>query len=72
MPVSPLTTASTLQLHEIPDKLSSLEVPELHRPIIAAGHHKVVCELETGDSTEVLVGALECVDTLASGDVPDL
>ena len=70
--LSPLTIPSTVQSDEISDEVSGLQVPELHRAVVAAGHHKVVGELEAGYRTLVLVGALQRVQAVARGDVPHL
>ena len=67
-----LTTPSTGQLHQVAYEVPGLQVPELDGAIIAAGDDKVICELEAGDGTEVLVGTLQGMQTLARGDVPHL
>lgn len=71
-PATPRTISSAVQCNKIPDKISRLEVPQLYTAIVAAGDYKVLCKLKTGDSTLMLVGSLECVQAVASGDVPYL
>ena len=57
----PLTIPTTRQLYQVAYELSSLQVPEFDCAIITASDDKVISELEAGDGTEVLVGALEGV-----------
>ena len=67
-----LTISSSFQTHQVSDEYPGFDVPKLDTTIITAGHHKVLCELKTGDGTLMLVLSMKSVDTVALLDIPDL